>query len=341
MAVLTGCLRISKESIFTGMNNLVVYSVVDKGYSSYYGFTQSEVKKLLEYYNLEEKFDIIKYWYDGYSYGGNDIYNPWSVLNYVSNLLNDATLEPVSYWSNSSSNSIIHKLILNSNREIKNDIERLINRESITKPLYDNMTYPEMETNKPTIWSFLLHTGYLKLLSSNRNPQTFSLTGNYAIPNVEVLTIFNDEIHKWTDEILRKSDNTRIFNAILQKNVAIFEKDLNAWLIKTISYHDVKEKEGFYHGLLLGLLSNFDNYEVKSNRESGNGRYDIVLKDYQYQNVIILELKVAETQSQLEKECDIALQQIESKQYDTDFKEYKNVLKYGIAFYNKCCKIKV
>lgn len=342
MAVLTGCLRISKESIFTGMNNLVVSSVIDKTYSQYYGFTEEEIKQLLNYYHLQDKFETIQTWYDGYFYGNIEIYNPWSVLNYIKNLINDNTAKPSPYWSNSSSNSIIRKLVLESSIEIKQDIEALVNHESISKPLYDTMTYKDMETNKPTIWSFLLHTGYLKLLKSEREENKTKLMGVFAIPNLEILTIFHEEIQHWTDDILRKNDNTYLLNAILQGNFAILEQALNQWLSKTISYYDAKEKESFYHGLLLGLLSNFENYKVISNRESGDGRFDIVLKDYQYHTAIILELKVANSKKELQKESKIALLQINHNRYYIDLinEGYTNILKYGIAFFHKFCMVK-
>lgn len=341
MAVLTGCLRISKESIFTGMNNLVVYSVIDKPYSQYYGFTEQEIKQMLEYYNLQDNFETIKTWYDGYLYGNQEIYNPWSVINYVKALIHDDTAQPLPYWSNSSSNSIIRKLIVESSVEIKNDIENLVNGEVITKPLYENMTYKEMETDKPTIWSFLLHTGYLKLLKSFRNDGGTQLMGNFSIPNFEILTIFNDEIQHWISDILRKNDNTYILNAMLEKNPKLLEKHINDWLYKTISYHDAKERESFYHGLLLGLFSNFENFKVVSNRESGNGRFDIVLKDYQYNNAIILELKVADTKKDLVTESNKALKQIDDNHYDTELLNdgYTNILKYGIAFFKKVCMV--
>ena len=342
MTVLTGCLRISKESIFTGMNNLVAYSVINKEYSKCYGFTELEITQMLEYYNLQDKFDTIKTWYDGYLYGNTEIYNPWSVLNYIKALINDDTAQPMPYWSNSSSNSIIRKLIIESSIEIKQDIENLVNNNIITKPLYENMTYKDMETDKPSIWRFLLHTGYLKLLSYGRENNSIKLLGKFAIPNLEISTIFTEEIQHWTDDILRKTDNTYMLNALLEKNPTIMEQNLNKWLLKTISYYDTKEKESFYHGLLLGLFSNFENYRLVSNRESGDGRFDIVIKDYQYNTAIILELKVENSKKELSKECDTAINQIDTKHYDTDLIEegYTNILKYGIAFFNKLCMVK-
>lgn len=343
MAVLTGCLRISKESIFTGMNNLVVCSVIDKPYSQYYGFTEQEIKQMLEYYNLQDKFDIIKTWYDGYLYGSTEIYNPWSVINYVKNLINDTTIEPSSYWSNSSSNNIIRKLIIESSIEIKNDIETLVDGNVITKPLYENMTYKEMETDKPSIWSFLLHTGYLKLLRSFRNDGGTQLMGSFTIPNFEVLTIFNDEIQHWISDISRKSDNTYILNAMLEEKPKLLEKHITEWLYKTISYHDAKERESFYHGLLLGLFSNFENFKVVSNRESGDGRFDIALKDYQYNNAIILELKVANAKNELSFKVQEALNQIETYHYDNDLINdgYTHIIKYGVAFFKKMCQVEI
>lgn len=275
--VLTGCLRISKESIFTGLNNLSVYSVMDNKFSDYFGFTENEVKDLLEYYNLSENFDELKEWYDGYLFGNNEIYNPWSVLKFVQQTIDGSQLSLRPYWVNTSSNSIIHELIVKSDRRIRDDIEFLITGNSIDKPLYEVITYINMDVKSDYIWSFLLHTGYLKPVRMYHNGLQNYFTA--VIPNLEVVTIYENTFRQWFDDSVRAADKSVLIKAVLNGNAETFQLEVNRWLLKSISYHD--GYENFYHGFLAGLLEFSDDYLVESNREAGTGRSDIVMIDCQ------------------------------------------------------------
>lgn len=338
--VLTGCLRISKESIFTGLNNLSVHSVTDNSFASYFGFTESEVKKVLEYYNLSDCFEEIKQWYDGYLFGETEIYNPWSVLKYIQFALNNKNHIPQTYWVNTSSNNIIHELITKSDRRIRDDIEKLITGKNIDKPLYDDITYTNMNVKSEYIWSFLLHTGYLK-------PKNIYQKGiqNYftaVIPNTEIITTYENTFRQWFDEAIRVADKSVLLNAILGGDSETFELEVNRWLLKSISYHD--GYENFYHGFLVGLLEYSDEYLVESNRESGTGRNDIVIKNVLTREIaVVLEIKSVGKNETLDSMCDVALQQIEDRQYEVGLENegYKKIIKYGIAFEGKRCKIKI
>ncbi len=337
--VLTGCLRISKESIFTGLNNLSVHSVTDNSFASYFGFTESEVIEILEYYNLSDCFDEIKKWYDGYLFGETEIYNPWSVLKYIQFALNNKNHILQTYWVNTSSNSIIHELITKSDRKTKNDIETLITGGSIDKQLYDDITYANMNVKSEYIWSFLLHTGYLK-------PAQIYQKGIYSyftavIPNTEIITTYENTFRQWFDESIRIADKSILLNAVLDGDAETFELEVNRWLLKSISYHD--GYENFYHGFLVGLLEYSDEYLVESNRESGTGRNDIVIKNVLTRDIaVILEIKSVGKGESLDQMCDVALRQIEDRQYEVGLvnEGYKKILKYGIAFEGKRCKIK-
>ncbi len=340
-AVLTGCLRISKESIFTGLNNLKVYSVTDNAFSPYFGFTENEIKKILEYYNLHDCFENIKKWYDGYKFGETEIYNPWSVLNYILTAQTDKNNILKSYWANTSSNSIIHELIVKSDRRIRYDIEKLITGGRIDKPLYDDITYANMNVRSDYIWSFLLHTGYLKMVTAyQRGIQTYFTA---VIPNLEIITIYENTFRQWFDESVRIADKSVLFNAVLNGDAGTFEAEINRWLSKSISYHD--GYENFYHGFLVGLLEYSDDYEVLSNRENGTGRSDIVIKDIiTYKKAVIIEIKSVRGKNceTLDGQCSEALKQIEDKQYEVNLKNegYTDIVKYGIAFQEKKCRIK-
>ena len=337
--ILTGCLRISKESIFTGLNNLSVHSVTDNLFASYFGFTESEVREILEYYNLFDCFDEIKKWYDGYLFGETEIYNPWSVLKYIQFALNNKNHILQTYWVNTSSNSIIHELITKSDRKTKNDIEALITGGSIDKPLYDDITYANMNVKSEYIWSFLLHTGYLKPINIYQKGIQSYFTA--AIPNTEIITTYENTFRQWFNESIRIADKSVLLNAVLNGEVEIFELEVNRWLLKSISYHD--GYENFYHGFLVGLLEYSDEYLVESNRESGTGRNDIVIKNVLTRDVaVVLEIKSVGKGETLDSMCDIALKQIEDRQYEVGLinEGYKKILKYGIAFEGKRCKIK-
>ncbi|MDE5768841.1 MAG: ATP-binding protein [Oscillospiraceae bacterium] len=340
-AVLTGCLRISKESIFTGLNNLKVYSVSDITFSQYFGFTEQEVRKLAEYYCLSGHFEEMKTWYDGYRFGKTEIYNPWSVLNYMKDAVVDSNCIPDAYWVNTSSNSIIHELVIKSDRRIRDDIEKLIKGEAIEKPLYQDITYVNMNVKSDYIWSFLLHTGYLKPVKIYKKGIQTYFTG--VIPNLEIVTIYENTFRQWFDESIRIADRSTLFNAMISGDTETFELEITRWLIKSISYHD--GYENFYHGFLVGLLVYSDDYEVLSNRENGTGRSDIVVKNVlTHKNAVIIEIKsVRERNNEtLVEQCTQALQQIEDRQYQAGLETegYTEIIKYGIAFQEKQCKIK-
>lgn len=337
--ILTGCLRISKESIFTGLNNLSVHSVTDNSFASYFGFTESEVKEVLKYYNLLDYFEEIKQWYDGYLFGETEIYNPWSVLKYIQFALNNKNHIPQTYWVNTSSNNIIHELITKSDRRIRDDIEKLITGKNIDKPLYDDITYTNMNVKSEYIWSFLLHTGYLK--PTNIYQKGIQNYFTAVIPNTEIITTYENTFRQWFDESIRIADKSVLLNAILDGDAETFELEVNRWLLKSISYHD--GYENFYHGFLVGLLEYSDEYLVESNRESGTGRNDIVIKNVLTREIaVILEIKSVGKGETLDSMCDVALQQIKDRQYEVSLvnEGYKKILKYGIAFEGKRCKIK-
>ncbi|MDE5771821.1 MAG: ATP-binding protein [Ruminococcus sp.] len=339
-AVLTGCLRISKESIFTGLNNLNVYSLTDNAFSQYFGFTEQEVKQLVDYYGLSNCFDTIKTWYDGYLFGETEIYNPWSVLKYIQSVIASSAVIPKPYWVNTSSNSIIHELIAKSDRRIREEIEILVKGGSIDKPLYEDITYTNMNVKSEYIWSFLLHTGYLK--PADVYQKGISIYFTAVIPNTEIITIYESTFRQWFDESIRIADKSILLHAVLDGNAETFELEINRWLLRSISYHD--GYENFYHGFLVGLLEYSDDYLVESNRESGTGRNDIVIKNVLTREIaVIIEIKSVVKNETLDDMCDVALKQIEDRQYEVSLKNegYKKIMKYGIAFEGKRCQIKM
>ena len=339
-AVITGCLRISKESIFTGLNNLNIYPITESLFSDNFGFTELEVLDMIKYYKIENKFSEIKEWYNGYMFGKTEIYNPWSVIKYVQAVSHDNTSFPKPYWSNTSSNSIIKDLISKGDSDTREKIELLINGGSIEKIIYEDITYENVNINTDYIWSFLLFTGYLKTISQRLDG--VHIKHEMVIPNLEVLSIYKNKIMEWMDENIRAISRDDLFNAMLKGETETFEDILFDWLQRSISYYDTKEN--FYHGFLLGLLSGFDNYSVKSNRETGNGRSDIfVLENRRRKLAIVIEIKVASKFSDMANKCDEALKQIEDKNYEAELKNegYQKVMKYGIAFYDKSCKVKI
>ena len=339
-AVLTGCLRISKESIFTGLNNLRIYPVIDNAFSQYYGFTEDEVKELTAYYGISDEYDEIKRWYDGYMFGENEIYNPWSVLNYISYAMENKVHPPKPFWSNTSSNSVIRKLITEADDSVREKVEELMSGESICVPIYEDSVYADIDEDKKQIWSFLLFTGYLK--SVNLRNINDILHADLVIPNVEIRTIYQRSILQWFDEKLEADPRTELFEALLNGNVTRIEDIICDWLDETISYHD--EKEQYYHGFMTGLLSGFKGYTLKSNRESGDGRPDLLLMEKRKREIaIIIEVKDTKKFSELESLCDEALAQIEENRYEAELKQesYKKIIKYGIAFCGKSCMVKM
>ncbi len=338
-AVLTGCLRISKESIFTGLNNLDVYSILNNELSSAFGFTENEVQQLADDYGLQNLLPEMKTWYDGYLFGETEIYNPWSILKFVKSAISGETISCRPYWINTSSNSIIHQLISESDTETKQSIEQLLNGSSIRVPIYEDVVYGNIDVNSSYIWSCLLFTGYLKQVHSELVVDTIYST--MVIPNQEVKSIYKHTIMQWFDENVRKSD-THVLDAAISGDAQQLEDEINNWLLECISYFD--GHENYYHGFLAGILLGKRGYAVKSNRESGLGRSDITICAYQTRKIaVIIEVKVASRFMELEQKCDEALKQIEDKKYAEELIEdgYQKTIKYGVAFYGKACKVKM
>ena len=339
MAVLTGCLRVSKESLFTGLNNLQINSIQSGQFSEYFGFTEGEVKDLTEYFELSDKFSSIKEWYDGYRFGETEIYNPWSVLNYMQEVRTIKTAMPAPYWSNTSSNSIIHQLITNADEDTRDIVEELVNGGSITAPVHEDMVYADIEVNQDDIWSFLLFTGYLKLLETKQIVR--KIHGTMVIPNQEVLSIYENTILDWFKESVKNVSRENLLNAVLSEDVGTLNQIVGTWLEETISFYD--EKENYYHGFMAGLLSGFKGYKLKSNRESGDGRPDLLLLErYGRKVAVIFELKASKERT-LDAMVNEALQQIEDRHYDSELIQegYQKIIKYGVAFREKTCLIKL
>lgn len=339
-AVMTGCLRVSKESIFTGFNNPKIISITSSAYGEYFGFTEEEVMDALTYYQFENRKEEAKEWYNGYVFGNVNVYNPWSIISYLDDLYSENIRYPKPYWSNTSSNSIIHELIAIANDATKEEVESLIRGESILKPIHEDIVYSEIKQNMNNLWNFLFFTGYLK--KTGEKAEGEEIYYELKIPNSEVLYIYKRKIREWFEERIKTTDLSRMYTAILNIDTETFQDELSILLADTISYMD--SEENFYHGFLLGSLALMKGFIVKSNRESGNGRYDIfVMSPSVRRCAIILEIKVADKFTDLEKKCDEALRQIEEKKYDYDLRQlgYSNILKYGVAFFRKDCMVKI
>ena len=343
--ILTGCLRISKESIFTGLNNFTVRNITDKEASDCFGFTQKEIDDLLKYYDLIEKRPEIKDWYDGYLFGKTEIYNPWSALNYIKKLLSDDQFLAISFWANTSSNELVRLYIENATLKMKEEFEQLINGKSIIKKIVPELTYREMNFKNvkdmnDNVYSFLLFTGYLKIKGKvyDQEGQEIRNTYELVIPNKEVKYIYEDIFMNWF-ESYQKERRDDFIDLLLVKKEKEAQKVLNQVLKNSISYFD--NYENFYHGFLVGFL-NADGYTVKSNRESGEGRFDIaVLPMYIDDQAIIIECKHSKNIKELRKDSDEASKQIIDQKYIEGLQEegYENVIGYGISFYNKQCII--
>ena len=343
-AVLTGCLRVSKESIFTGLNNFKVYAADDVRYDEEFGFTNEEVKKLLANYNLQEHFEKVKEWYDGYHFGDADIYCPWDVINYVDDLVSDPNVQPKSYWINSSGNDLVKRFIEQADITTKDEIEQLIAGNAVEKRIRSDLTYDEIDNSIDNIWSVLFTTGYLTRLGKAEN-------GVYKliIPNQEVREVFVLKIREWFNQIVanNRASTNKINQGFLEGEAETIQQELTMFLGETIRVFDTKarneEKEIFYHGILLGILKNYSGWVVKSNRESGDGFADIRLKPKNPDAGIIVELKYVRSLHDLDQACERALEQIEDRRYDTELREdgRNDILAYGIAFCRKRCKVVV
>ena len=343
-AVLTGCMRISKESIFTGLNNLRVLSITDVRFDEYFGFTDEEVRVMLDYYGLSDKYDLMKEWYDGYRFGNVNVYCPWDVINYCDKLLFEPDAEPGNYWINTSSNDIVRRFIeCGENTTVKREIERLVDGEAIEKTVRQELTYPELYDSVENIWSVLFTTGYLTQ-KEKINASRFKL----VIPNQEIRSIYTSQIMEFFKENVKKDGQTLThFCSALESGDAVeAEKCFGKYLRKTISIRDTASpkpmKENFYHGILLGILGMKDSWGVSSNRESGEGYSDILVEIGDYELAILIEVKYAED-GDMDAACERALAQIEEKHYAEELLDegYERVLKYGIACYKKRCRVKL
>ena len=347
-AVLTGCLRISKESIFTGLNNFKVMSITDSRFDEQFGFTDKEVRRLLSDYGMDSHFDEIKEWYDGYHFGRADVYCPWDVINHVDHLRDDSDAKPQTYWINSSGNSLVRRLINRADSSTKDEIERLIAGEAIEKVIRLDLTYDEIENSIDNIWSVLFTTGYLTKIGEVKLPDSESYAYKLVIPNKEVREVFVLQIQEWFKAVVANENDTMklLSRAILDKDEQQIARQLNIVMGRMISILDTKApddmKENFYHGLLLGLLrgSNPD-WLIKSNRESGDGFSDILIKPEDPDAGIIIEVKYAKEIKGLDAACDAAMAQIKDKRYDEALRDEDrcDILAYGIAFCRKRCRV--
>ena len=340
-AVLTGCLRITKESIFTGLNNFKVLSILDPRFDEQFGFTDYEIKKILEDYGLASHFEETKEWYDGYHFGKADIYCPWDVINYVDQLKYDQTIGPQDFWSNSSGNAIVRRFIDKADVKTKNEIERLIAGEVIEKEISPELTYDEVDKSIENLWSVLFTTGYL-----THKGRTESGKYRLVIPNREVRNLFVKKIREWFSDVTRNDGETldKLCNAFVNRDVKKIEQIFGDYLWNTISIHDTavarEKKENFYHGILLGLLGYKSSWLIKSNAESGTGYSDILVEVPTNRTGIVIELKYAEN-GDLDVACEEALKQIQEKDYVAKLKQdgMRNFIKYGIACFKKDCKV--
>ena len=347
-AVLTGCLRISKESIFTGLNNFKVMSITDSRFDEQFGFTDEEVRKLLSDYGMDMHFDEVKEWYDGYHFGRADVYCPWDVINHADHLRDDSDAKPQTYWINSSGNSLVRRLINRADSSTKDEIERLIAGEAIEKVIRQDLTYDEIENSIDNIWSVLFTTGYLTKIGEVKLADSESYAYKLVIPNKEVREVFVLQIQEWFKAVVANDNDTMklLSKAILDKDETILARQLNIVMGRMISILDTKApddmKENFYHGLLLGLLrgSNPD-WLIKSNRESGDGFSDILIKPENPDLGIVIEVKYAKEFKGLDAACDAAMAQIKQKRYDETLRDEGrcDILAYGIAFCRKRCKV--
>ena len=328
--VMTGCLRISKESIFTGLNNFTAYSVLNNISSESFGFTESEVKQLLKDYNLSEKMDEVKEWYDGYQFGNNEIYNPWSTLMYVKNITQDVSFKPISFWANTSGNDLVVKYIQNGDKKSRKEFDVLMNGQSLVKYIKPELTYREMD-NINNIYSFLLLTGYLKVIK-DRGENQYEL----VIPNKEVYEIYKQSFMTYFEDYTT-SRKGELYQEFVDGDAKKVNLLLNDILLRSISYFD--NQESFYHGFLVGLLN---DYEVVSNKESGNGRFDVcVLPENILGTIVLIECKHSISEDDLIDDAKEGARQIVEQKYleEHKFKKYENVIGYGISFYKKQCYV--
>ena len=338
-SVITGCLRISKESIFTGLNNLETDSVLHTRFGDSFGFTQEEVEGLLAYYDLSEQLEEVKKWYDGYLFNDFEIYNPWSILKYVNDRKDHVTEFALPYWSNTSSNSIVREMVGEADEMAKADLETLMAGGTIEKQVHEDITYGDIHQTQDNLWNFLFFTGYLKKVGERTVGNNLWL--EMKIPNIEVATIYENSISYWFEQRMKETDRSPLVRALETGDCEAAENFISEQLFHTISYYDYAEN--FYHGFMAGLLVNIGGYLVRSNRESGNGRPDIVMTESKFRGrAMILELKISDTITDMEKKCEEALTQMEEQKYESSLEEdcFQPILKYAICFFRKRCMVK-
>ncbi len=341
LAVLTGCLRISKESIFTGLNNFKIITIKDVLYNEYFGFTDAEIREMLAYYDKMDRYDMIKERYDGYRFGDLEVYCPWDVVSYCHELKMNPNANPQNYWVNTSSNDIIRRFVSMAKQSTRNEIEQLIEGGSIRKKIHQELTYRDLDSKIDNLWSLLYTTGYLTQRGQEENGMT-----ELVIPNREINWIFVEQIREWfNEEVSRDSQKLQSFCRAFEENdTAAIEEGFNAYLRKTISIRDTytrKEmKENFYHGILLGIFGNMDDWDIQSNAESGEGYSDITVEIESRGTGIVIELKYAENAA-FDAACREALQQIRDRNYEEVLIDdgMKTIRRYGIACYKKRCRV--
>ena len=341
-AVLTGCLRVSKESIFTGVNNFSTSSVISKNFNKYFGFTEEDVQRMLKDFGALEQYPLVKEWYDGYNFGGIDMYCPWDVTCYVMDYVRNKKITPSCYWSGSSDNAIIRAFIDKYRGIIKTDFEKLLNGKTVNKKVSLNQTYGELQGSVDNFWSVLLLSGYLTIEKDDDYYNTVTEDGGVfalRIPNTEVKEIFINTINRWMESATgRVWDASNLINAIWKKDVDVMSKEITGILRKTISYFDYSES--FYHAFLAGILSGAGQV-VKTNPETGEGRSDIVMEDSDNSRIVIFELKRTKKKEEMRASCEQALKQIEEVGYMKEFiDDYDEIICYGISFYKKTCLVK-
>ena len=339
-AVITGCLRIAKESIFTGTNNFVSDTISSSHLNEYFGFTQADIDQVLKDADCLEHVADIKNWYDGYHFGDLDVYCPWDVMNYLRDLQRNPKAKPASYWKNTSDNSIIRSFIDYAGRSISRKLETLLSGGYILQRIEENLTYDYLHSSEENLWSILYLTGYLTQAREEDLPAPLpEKTSALMIPNAEVQEIFETTIQKWFDESAQTWNRKILFDAVWSGKAEVLTEQMNKLLRKTISYHDYRED--FYHAFLAGIFAGA-GYEVDSNKEHGEGRSDVVVLDLEGDRVAIFEAKYSRTQDAMSKDCAAALQQIEDRQYAKEFEDdYDSILCYGIAFYKKRCLVRM
>ena len=347
-AVLTGCLRVSKESIFTGLNNFEINSIVDIDHDEQFGFTDSEVVKLLTDYDRTDRYSNAKEWYDGYHFGNADIYCPWNVINFAKKLLSDPGAKPSAFWINSSGNDMVKRFVDKADQTTRDEIEKLVAGKEIEKQLRLDLTYDEIDNTIDNLWSVLFTTGYLTKIGEVKQQDNESYAYKLVIPNKEVREVFVLQIQEWFKNVVANDNDTMklLSKAILEKDEAVIQRQLNIIMSRMISVLDTKApddmKENFYHGLLLGLFrgSNPD-WLITSNRESGDGFSDIMIKPEDPDAGIVIEVKYAKEIKELDKACETAMAQIKDKRYDEALRDEDrcDILAYGIAFCRKRCKV--